>query len=65
MVTSSAWSWGLGKFIGNASVSSKYRNLGEAILFGANGEKYYVTLGREPHLELVRRNEIPAKIEKH
>ena len=65
MVTSSAWSWGLGKFIGNASVSSKYRNLGEAILFGANGEKYYVTLGSEPHLELVRRNEIPAKIEKH
>ena len=65
MVTSSAWSWGLGKLIGNASVSSKYRNLGEATLFGANGEKYYVTLGREPHLELVRRNEIPAKIEKH
>ncbi|MAA54061.1 MAG: hypothetical protein CMK43_02600 [Porticoccaceae bacterium] len=65
MVTSSAWSWGLGKFIGNASVSSKYRNLGEAILVVANGEKYCVTLGREPHLELVRRNEIPAKIEKH
>ena len=62
-VSCSAWSWGLEKLIGNASISSNYKELAEAILV-TNGVEYRVILGRGPHLDLVRRCQAPAEIEK-
>ncbi len=62
-VSCSTWSWGLEKLIGNASISSKYKELAEAILV-TNGVEYRVILGRGPHLDLVRRCQVPAEIEK-
>ena len=58
-----AWSWGLQKIIGNASISARYKDLTEAV-FLANDIEYRVQLMRGAHISFERRTEVPARIEK-
>ena len=56
-----AWSWCLQKTIGNASILAKYKDLTEALLL-ANNCQYRVQLRKGAHINLERRNEMPARI---
>ena len=57
----SAWSWGMQKTIGNASIYAQYKELTEAFLL-VNNCKHRVHLLRGAHINLERRNQIPARI---
>lgn len=57
-----AWSWGLEKTIGNASILAPYKDLTEALLL-ANNTQHRVQLRRGAHISLERRNQLPARIE--
>lgn len=61
-VNCSAWSWGLEKTIGNASMLSAHANLSEVWL-ERDGDRLKVSLSKGAHLNLARRNECPALIE--
>lgn len=58
-----AWSWGLHKTIGNASILAQYKDLTEALLL-ANNNEYRVQLRQGAHINLDRRNEMPARVER-
>jgi len=58
-----AWSWGLQKIIGNASIYARYKDLTEAV-FLANDIEYRVQLLNGAHISLERRTQLPARIEK-
>jgi len=62
IVTSSSWSWGLNKAIGNASIKSEHATL-EKVWVAIDGKRVEVTLGRGPLLTLERRNQVPAPID--
>ena len=58
-INCSAWSWGLQMVIGNAAILSEHQNLSEAVLFVDN-KKYQVKITRGAHINLERRNKVPA-----
>lgn len=58
-VNCSAWSWGLEKTIGNASLKSEYRDL-EHGRISIEGKSVKVEMSRKPLLDLPRRNQVPA-----
>ena len=59
ITTSSSWSWGLEKTIGNVSIDSKYRELETAWIL--SGDKWFkMTLRKGPLLALSHRNQVPA-----
>lgn len=60
-VTSSSWSWGMGKAIGIASIRSQFADLDSAWV--CVGEKrVQVTLRKGPLINLARRNQVPAPL---
>lgn len=59
ITTSSSWSWGLKKTIGNASIESKYQELETAWVL-SDGKWLETTLRKGPLLELSYRNQVPA-----
>ena len=62
ITTSSSWSWGLEKTIGNASIDSRFQELDSAwILSGDNWVA--MTLRQGPLLALSYRNQVPAPTE--
>jgi len=62
IVTSSNWSWGMNKAIGNASIKSAHADLEKACV-AIDGQRVEVTLGRGPLVTLDRRNQVPAPID--
>jgi aminomethyltransferase len=64
-VNCSAWSWGMQAGIGNASIERQYI-IGdiqlEQVAYMIGEEMVAITLGKGPHLDLVRRNQVPAPI---
>ena len=60
-VNNSAWSWGLQKTIGNASLTSNYRDaeFGRAT---ADGHSIELRFSRKPLIDLPQRNQVPAPI---
>jgi len=60
-VNNSAWSWGLEKTIGNASVLAAHKDV-EAARVLVNGEFVEMSFSREPLIDLPRRNQVPAPI---
>tara|TARA_Y100000590_G_scaffold404897_1_gene492779 strand:- start:245 stop:790 length:546 start_codon:yes stop_codon:yes gene_type:complete len=58
-INCSAWSWGLQMIIGNAAILSEHQNLSEAVLLVDN-KKYQVKITRDAHINLERRNKVPA-----
>lgn len=63
IVCCSSWSWGLNKMIGNASIKSQHADLEEACVT-LDGKPVKVKLGSGPFINLERRNQVPAPIEK-
>lgn len=61
-INCSAWSWGLGKMIGNASLDTAHADLDTAWII-CGDERLQVRLGRAAPLKLERRNQVPAHIE--
>jgi aminomethyltransferase len=62
ITTSSCWSWGLEKTIGNASIDSKFQDLETAWLL--SGDQWIeMTLRQGPLLALSHRNQVPAPTE--
>lgn len=61
IVNCSAWSWGLGTTIGNASIEPAFRDI-EACWLDLEGKRFDVQLQRGPHIQLARRDQIPAPI---
>ncbi|MEH6589886.1 MAG: aminomethyltransferase family protein [Halioglobus sp.] len=61
-VNCSAWSWGLEKTLGNASIELAYADLTE-VSMQVGAVRRNVVLGRGPVLNLERRNQVPAHIE--
>lgn len=60
-VTNSAWSWGLDKTIGNASVLVAHCETENARV-SVGGEFVGIAFSRKPLIDLPRRNEVPAPI---
>jgi glycine cleavage system aminomethyltransferase T len=61
-VNNSAWSWGLQKKIGNASIFSEHKdNEDGRVLVG--GKFSNLAFHRKPLIELPRRNQVPAPID--
>ena len=58
-INCSAWSWGLQMVIGNAAILSEHQNLSKAVLLVDN-KKYQVKITRGAHINLERRNKVPA-----
>lgn len=60
-INNSAWSWGLGKTIGNASILIEHRDdeVGRVLL---GNESVRLTFGRKPLVDLPQRNQVPAPI---
>jgi aminomethyltransferase len=59
IITSSSWSWGMGKTIGNASIRSEHADL-ESAWVTIDGKPVKLTLSRGPLISLERRNQVPA-----
>ena len=59
IITSSSWSWGMGKTIGNASIRSEHADL-ESAWVTIHGKPVKLTLSRGPLISLERRNQVPA-----
>ena len=62
LVNCSAWSWGLKKMIGNASIESGYRDR-EYGWIPIDGKRRKARLGRGPLITLQRRNQVPAPVD--
>ena len=62
LVTCSNWSWGVGKTIGNASISSGLADLRSAWVT-IDGNQHEVKLSRAPLITLERRNLVPAAVD--
>ena len=60
-VNGSAWSWGLNTTIGNASVEPAFRDI-EACWLDLDGKRFDVQLRRGPHIQLARRDQVPAPL---
>jgi len=58
-MTSSSWSWGLQKTLGNASIDRKYQEL-ESVWVSREEQWTEITLGKSPLLTLSYRNQVPA-----
>ena len=61
VVNCSAWSWGLSTTIGNASVEPAFRDV-EACWLDLEGKRFDVQLRRGPHIQLARRDQMPAPL---
>ena len=61
-VNNSAWSWGLEKTIGNASIFAKHRDADNGRV-SVSGEFFDLTLRRKSLIDLPRRNQVPAPID--
>ena len=61
IVNCSAWSWGLSTTIGNASVEPAFRDI-EACWLDLEGKRFDVQLRRGPHIQLARRDQMPAPL---
>jgi aminomethyltransferase len=61
-INCSAWSWGLEKMVGNASIKSAYADLDRAWVM-CGDERLQVRLDRGAPQNLERRNQVPAYIE--
>ena len=61
VVNCSAWSWGLSTTIGNASVEPAFRDV-EACWLDLEDKRFDVQLRRGPHIQLARRDQMPAPL---
>ncbi|MEM9254803.1 MAG: aminomethyltransferase family protein [Pseudomonadota bacterium] len=59
-VNCSAWSWGLEKTIGNVSIEREFAGVVDGWI-SVDGARYSLQLGRGAHIDLERRNQIPAE----
>jgi len=62
LVNCSAWSWGMNKSIGNASIESEYAGFADAWL-QLDGKRLKMQLSRGPLITLERRHQVPAPID--
>jgi aminomethyltransferase len=60
-VNNSAWSWGLQKTIGNASVFSRYKDVSNGRVV-VDGEPVEIQFSRKPLIDLPQRNQVPAPV---
>jgi aminomethyltransferase len=62
LATSSSWSWGMKRIIGNASVKSEFADM-EIAWIDIDGEWAQATLSRPPLMTLARRHQVPAPLD--